>query len=83
MTMRTALLAMSAMSAVAGLGISDARAEADYPICLHVYGPITYDECRYTSIEQCAPSASGRPAQCIVNPFYGLSNRPPPRRSRY
>jgi len=28
-------------------------------------------ECRYTSLEQCAMSASGRPAQCVINPYPG------------
>jgi hypothetical protein len=41
-----------------------------YPVCLHVYGPVTYNDCRYTSIEQCKAQASGRPAQCILNPYY-------------
>jgi hypothetical protein len=34
-----------------------------------VYGPITYYECGYTSLAQCALSASGRAAQCVVNPY--------------
>ena len=41
----------------------------DYPVCLHVYGPISYYECRYSSIAQCNQSASGRAAQCDVNPY--------------
>ncbi len=28
-----------------------------YPVCLHVYGRITYWECSYTSLAQCAGSA--------------------------
>ncbi len=27
--------------------------DPDYPVCLHVYGPVTYYECRYTSLAQC------------------------------
>ena len=41
----------------------------DYPVCLHVYGPINYYECRYTSLPQCNATASGRSAQCVVNPY--------------
>jgi hypothetical protein len=41
-----------------------------YPVCLHVYGPATYYECRYTSLPQCNASASGRSAQCDINPYY-------------
>ncbi len=40
-----------------------------YPVCLHVYGPVTYYECRYTSLPQCNASASGRAAQCVLNPY--------------
>jgi Protein of unknown function (DUF3551) len=41
-----------------------------YPVCLHVYTRgANYYECRYTSLPQCAMSASGRAAQCVVNPY--------------
>lgn len=42
----------------------------NYPVCLRVYGPVRYDECRYVSIEQCRPSASGIAGQCVTNPWY-------------
>jgi hypothetical protein len=42
-----------------------------YPVCLRVYGPATYYECRYTSLPQCNASASGRSAQCVINPYFG------------
>ena len=41
----------------------------DYPVCLHVYGPATHIECAFTSLAQCNATASGRAAQCEVNPF--------------
>lgn len=41
-----------------------------YPVCLHVYGPATYYECRYKSLPQCYLSASGRAAQCLTNPYF-------------
>ena len=43
---------------------------SDYPVCLHVYGPLSYYECRYTSLAQCTLSASGRAAQCVHNPYF-------------
>jgi hypothetical protein len=46
-----------------------------YPVCLHVYGPVSYYECGYTSIGQCSASASGRAAQCEPNPH--MAARPP------
>ena len=46
-----------------------------YPVCLRVYGPATYYECRYTSLPQCNASASGRSAQCVINPYFGGAQR--------
>jgi hypothetical protein len=43
----------------------------DYPICLQVYSDMGgYIECGFTSLAQCAQSASGRAAQCVVNPYF-------------
>jgi Protein of unknown function (DUF3551) len=53
-----------------------------YPVCLHVYGPITYYECRYTSLEQCNATASGRSAQCVLNPYAASAEEPRARSSR-
>jgi hypothetical protein len=53
-----------------------------YPVCLHVYGPINYYECRYASIDECDLSASGRPAQCIINPYFADAAAPAERRYR-
>ena len=44
-----------------------------YPVCLHVYGKISYYECAYTSLPQCNMSASGRAAQCVINPYYATA----------
>jgi hypothetical protein len=42
-----------------------------YPVCLHVYTINgAYIECAYGSLEQCAMSASGRAAQCELNPYF-------------
>ena len=49
----------------------------DYPVCLHVYGRATYYECRYTSLAQCNASASGRSAQCEINPYFASAEAPP------
>jgi hypothetical protein len=49
---------------------------SDYPVCLKVYGRVNYTECSYTSLAQCAGSASGRPAQCVVNPFFANAQVP-------
>ena len=63
-----AILAIGMMSA------GQARAQAydpAFPVCMHVVvwgGP--YEDCRYTSMAQCAASASGRAATCSPNPYY-------------
>jgi hypothetical protein len=77
--MRFAILAVLAIVAAA----QPVRAQTydpNYPVCLHVYGPLTYYECIYTSIPQCAMSASGRSAQCVVNPYFAGGYVDGPRR---
>jgi hypothetical protein len=69
--MRTAVLTAALVSVLAA---SPARAQTydpAYPICLQVYGIMGgYIACRYISMDQCRLSAWGRPAQCIVNPYF-------------
>lgn len=59
--------------------------DPNYPVCLQVYDDMVnfYFECGYTSMAQCAASASGRYAQCVVNPYYvGPKARPASRKKR-
>ena len=53
-----------------------------YPVCLHVYGRASYYECRYTSLPQCNASASGRSAQCVINPYFASPQEPAGYRGR-
>jgi hypothetical protein len=54
-----------------------------YPVCLHVYGRgANYYECRYTSLPQCNASASGRAAQCVINPYFASAQAPAQRHRR-
>ena len=80
--MRILALAILAIGAAA-----PARAQTydpDYPVCLHVYGKISYYECNYTSLPQCNMTASGRSAQCVINPYYAHANEGyPVRKKRY
>jgi hypothetical protein len=64
-----AIVGLLAIPAITAIGTAPAQAGYDYPVCLRVYGDPTYDECRYVTIAQCAATASGRAAQCFVNPF--------------
>jgi hypothetical protein len=84
--MRHLALAALALAMVFAGGTARAQTYApDYPVCLHVYGPATYYECRYTSLAQCNVSASGRSAQCVVNPYVANASvdEPPVRYRRH
>jgi Protein of unknown function (DUF3551) len=47
--------------------------DPSYPVCLQVYQGFVdyYFECHYRTMAQCQATASGRAAQCVVNPYYG------------
>ena len=48
-----------------------------YPVCLHVYDRGgNYYQCRYTSLPQCRASASGRAAECVINPYFAAAGEP-------
>jgi hypothetical protein len=83
--MRNPALAILALTIASAS--SPARAQTydpAYPVCLQVYLAWNdyYFECGYTSLAQCQMSASGRAAQCIVNPYYGGGKAKPGRRER-
>ena len=83
------ILALAALAVAAASVGAPAQAQTygrHNPVCLHVYGPITYYECNFTSLAQCNASASGRAAQCVINPYaanaaYG--DAPVRRRARH
>ena len=55
-----------------------------YPVCLHVFGELEGErmDCVFTSFAQCAASAFGRPATCLINPYFAHAAPPPARTSR-
>ncbi|PIT04605.1 hypothetical protein TSA1_30505 [Bradyrhizobium nitroreducens] len=70
---------------VAGLLLAGGSARAQtydpsYPVCMQIYGPVGYFDCRYGSLEQCRYLAVGRSASCMVNPYF--PPKKPARRSR-
>ncbi|UEM17093.1 DUF3551 domain-containing protein [Bradyrhizobium barranii subsp. barranii] len=90
-SIRNAILLVAGLPGVALLATAPARAQTydpRYPVCIEIY---TIDgssiDCSFTSIAQCAATASGQSAQCYANP-YALRRRPPgpgpspPRRNR-
>ena len=73
------ILALTILTITTFLTAAPARAQTygpAYPVCLHVWGPLNYYECRYTSLPQCNASASGRAAQCMINPYFASGRVP-------
>ena len=70
--MRIPALAVLAIGAASAATPAQAQTyDPSYPVCLHVWSRgSTYYECHYSSLAQCNASASGRAAQCVVNPYY-------------
>jgi Protein of unknown function (DUF3551) len=71
----TALIILAAAIALP-IPASAQTYDPSYPVCLQVYQSMVdyYFECHYRTMAQCAASASGRSAQCVVNPYYGGPN---------
>jgi hypothetical protein len=70
--MRAFAWAILSMSAIAGAPAHAQTYGTTFPVCIQVYeheGGI-YISCEYTSMSGCQATASGRAAQCIVNPYY-------------
>jgi hypothetical protein len=69
---KAALLIMALATA---LPVGSAKAQMydpKYPVCMHVFGELEGErmDCLFTSFAQCAASAKGRPATCLVNPYF-------------
>jgi uncharacterized protein DUF3551 len=82
--MRVSIWALLAVAM--GLITAPARAQTydpRFPVCLEVRdGEGGYNDCSYSSLQQCAQSAAGRSAQCMVNPFFTGGARPGPQFGR-
>ncbi len=79
----------SLASAIVAIGMLLALAPApaqtydpSFPVCMHVFGELEGErmDCIFTSLAQCAASASGRPAMCLVNPNYAYAPKLTPTR---
>jgi hypothetical protein len=51
--------------------------DPSHPVCMHVFGELEGErmDCIFTSLAQCAASASGRAATCLVNPYFAQTSR--------
>ena len=81
------ILALAILTIATASAVPSARAQTydpAYPVCLQIYQGWNdyYFECAYTSLPQCNMSASGRAAQCIVNPYYAGAKASPGRSGR-
>jgi Protein of unknown function (DUF3551) len=77
---REVLMRILALAIFGMLSIGPAMAQTydpAYPVCLHVYSQgANYYQCRYTSLPQCNASASGRAAECVINPYFANGEGP-------
>ena len=83
--MRIPALAVLAIATIGAAAPGRAQTyDPAYPVCLQIYTRWndSYNECAYTSLEQCRWSASGRAAMCVVNPYYAGPKKSPGRRDR-
>jgi hypothetical protein len=79
-SMRILALAILAIGAVSASEPARAQTyDPNYPVCMQVYGRNGgYADCSFTSLPQCNASASGRAAQCILNPYAASAAVPMP-----
>ena len=77
------VLACTILTIATVLVAGPARAQTydpNFPVCLQTYGiDGSFIECSFTSLPQCAASASGRSAQCLNNPYFAQGDRKLPR----
>jgi hypothetical protein len=71
--MRILTLAIMMIAAILAAPSARAQTYSGGPVCLrwaHSY------DCTYTSLPQCNAAASGRTAQCFINPFFASAQVP-------
>ena len=78
--------------AILAIGVASAAAPARaqtydpaFPVCMHLVGSLggDYYDCSYYALEQCRATASGRAAQCDINPYFVGARAPLPHDRRY
>jgi len=80
MVMRHLALAVMVSGSLVAASAAHAQTyDPNFPVCLHTYGPNGYIDCRYTALEECKFEATGRAAECEINPYF-TPVAPRPRR---
>jgi hypothetical protein len=67
---RAALAIISISALLASAPVRGQTYDPTFPVCMQIYGPVGYQDCRYASMEQCRYLAVGRSATCIANPYF-------------
>jgi hypothetical protein len=75
---RVVRLVFSVLALAMALAATSARAQmydSRYPVCMHAYGDLEGErmDCIFTSLAQCAATASGRAAVCLINPYFAAT----------
>jgi hypothetical protein len=82
--MRILALASLAIGIVSAAAPASAQTyDPAFPVCMHVVSwGTSYEDCAYFTLAQCAMSASGRAAQCNINPYFAGANASLKRKDR-
>jgi Protein of unknown function (DUF3551) len=81
--MRILAFAILALGAVSMRPAAAQTYDPAYPVCLQLYGDKgNYIDCSYTSLTHCSASASGRAAECLINPYFANAQVPAGRNYR-
>lgn len=74
--------ALATLAAALLAGAAPAEAETSFPYCARFHEAIVYEECSFTTLQQCRETASGRAAECYRDPFYTGPSEPTSKRPR-
>ncbi|MFT4120063.1 DUF3551 domain-containing protein [Bradyrhizobium sp.] len=78
-------LVMSALAALLSFAPAQAQTyDPSHPVCLHVFGELEGErmDCVFSSLAQCGAAASGRPATCLINPYFTRASEVRPTKPR-
>jgi hypothetical protein len=72
-----ALIVWTALLVFSAAPVQAQTYDPAYPVCIQIYSRHgSHIDCSFTSLPQCAATASGRAAQCMTNPYYHGARAP-------